>query len=243
MNGKKLGGFTGAFLRGKFDVTAVAAGGENALAVRVSPPPHPGIANEQSIKGGPGENGGIEVLDGPTFSAAEGWDWIPGIRDRDTGIWQDVTLTATGRTEVGDLNVITTLPKPDRSEADIEIEAPLTNTSNRRDRWRAHGQLRRRKSDKARSSGSGRDVDSAGACGVCRPQSSESATVVAEWVRRSRAAHTEGLVRHRWEGQRGETNRIRHERGKLRAFALRRNRGTCAAWRCCPAVLTMRHCR
>ena len=36
MNGKKLGGFTGAFLRGKFDVTDVAAGSENALAVRVS---------------------------------------------------------------------------------------------------------------------------------------------------------------------------------------------------------------
>jgi len=43
----------------------------------VSPPPHPGIPNEQSLRGGPGENGGIEVLDGPTFSATEGWDWIP----------------------------------------------------------------------------------------------------------------------------------------------------------------------
>jgi hypothetical protein len=129
LNGTKLGGFAGAFLRGKFDITALLANGENVLAVRVSPPPHPGIANEESIKGGPGENGGLEVLDGPTFSAAEGWDWIPGIRDRNTGIWQDVTLTATGAVEVGDLNVITTLPKPDRSEADIEIEAPLNNTS------------------------------------------------------------------------------------------------------------------
>jgi glycosyl hydrolase family 2/Ig-like domain-containing protein/concanavalin A-like lectin/glucanase superfamily protein len=128
MNGKKLGGFAGAFLRGNFDVTDIAEGGENALAVRVSPPSHPGIPNEQSLRGGPGENGGIEVLDGPTFSAAEGWDWIPGIRDRDTGIWQDVTLTATGPVDIGDLNVITTLPKPDRSEADIEIEAPITNT-------------------------------------------------------------------------------------------------------------------
>jgi len=71
----------------------------------------------------------MEVLDGPTFAAAEGWDWIPGIRDRNTGIWQDVTLTATGPVEIGDLNVITTLPNPDRSEADIEIEAPVTNTA------------------------------------------------------------------------------------------------------------------
>jgi Exo-beta-D-glucosaminidase Ig-fold domain/Glycosyl hydrolases family 2/Concanavalin A-like lectin/glucanases superfamily/Glycosyl hydrolases family 2, sugar binding domain/Glycosyl hydrolases family 2, TIM barrel domain len=130
LNGKELGGFTGAFLRGKFDVTSlISTTGENALAVRVSPPPHPGIAHEQSIKAGPGENGGIEVLDGPTFAAAEGWDWIPGIRDRNTGIWQDVTLTATGPVEVDDLQVITTLPKQDRSEADLEIEVPLTNTS------------------------------------------------------------------------------------------------------------------
>jgi hypothetical protein len=130
LNGKKLGGFTGAFLRGNFDVTAlIASAGTNALAVRVSPPPHPGIAHEQSVKAGPGENGGIQVLDGPTFAATEGWDWIPGIRDRNTGIWQDVTLTATGAVALGDFNVITTLPKPDRSEADIEIEAPLTNTS------------------------------------------------------------------------------------------------------------------
>jgi hypothetical protein len=130
LNGKNLGGFTGAFIRGKFDVTStVSATGENVLAVRVSPPPHPGIAHEQSIKAGPGENGGLQMLDGPTFGATEGWDWIPGIRDRNTGIWQDVTLTATGAVEVGDLNVVTTLPKPDRSEADVEIEAPLTNTS------------------------------------------------------------------------------------------------------------------
>ena len=70
-------------------------GQTNVLAVRVSPPPHPGIPHEQSILGGPGENGGMMCLDGPTFVATEGWDWIPAIRDRDTGIWQPVTLTAT----------------------------------------------------------------------------------------------------------------------------------------------------
>lgn len=131
LNGHRLGDFTGAFLRGNFDVTKFLPGSDtNALAVRVSPPPHPGIAHEQSIKAGPGENGGIQVLDGPTFSATEGWDWIPGIRDRNTGIWQDVTITATGVVLIGDLQVVTTLPNADRSEADIEIEAPLTNTSN-----------------------------------------------------------------------------------------------------------------
>lgn len=130
LNGKNLGGITGAFIRGQFDVTSIVSdSGPNFLAVKISPPPHPGIAQEQSIKGGPGDNGGMQMLDGPTFGATEGWDWIPGIRDRNTGIWQDVTLTASGPVEVGDLQVVTTLPKPDRSEADLEIEVPLVNAT------------------------------------------------------------------------------------------------------------------
>lgn len=128
LNGHRLGTMKGAFQRGSFDVTSLlTASAHNALAVRVSPPPHPGIAHEQSIKAGPGDNGGIQMLDGPTFEATEGWDWIPGIRDRNTGIWQDVTLTATGKVAIGDANVITVLPRPDLSEADLEIEVPLNN--------------------------------------------------------------------------------------------------------------------
>jgi hypothetical protein len=94
LNGRSLGSIKGAFIRGTFDVTNLITEERlNVLAVRVSPPPHPGIPQEQSIEGGPGENGGLMCLDGPTFVATEGWDWIPAIRDRDTGIWQKVTLT------------------------------------------------------------------------------------------------------------------------------------------------------
>ena len=130
LNGKHLGEIRGAFMRGGFDVTALMKkSGLNALAVRISPPPHPGIPQEQSIKGGPGDNGGIMVLDGPTFAATEGWDWIPGVRDRNSGIWQDVILTASGAVGVGDVQVITTLPQHDGSEADVEIAVPLTSHS------------------------------------------------------------------------------------------------------------------
>ena len=131
LNGKRLGDIKGAFIRGAFDVTDVLKPrGMNALAVRISPPPHPGIPQEQSIKAGPGENGGLMVLDGPTFVATEGWDWIPAIRDRNTGIWQDVVLTATRDVRIGDARVVTSLPLPDVSRADVEIEVPLTNLSN-----------------------------------------------------------------------------------------------------------------
>ncbi len=130
LNGQSLGSIKGAFIRGVFDVTKIAKPEHaNVLAVRVSPPPHPGIPQEQSIKGGPGENGGMMCLDGPTFVATEGWDWIPAIRDRDTGIWQPVTLTATSTVKIGDAEVVTTLPLPDTSRADVEITVPLENLS------------------------------------------------------------------------------------------------------------------
>jgi hypothetical protein len=130
LNGKRLGNIRGAFIRGVFDVTgALLLGKPNALAVRISPPPHPGIPQEQSAKGGPGENGGLMCLDGPTFIDTEGWDWIPGIRDRNIGIWQEVTLSATDAVKLGDPQVITTLPLPDTSHAEVIITVPLRNES------------------------------------------------------------------------------------------------------------------
>jgi len=130
LNGKNLGAIRGAFIRGVFDVTGILRPSEtNVLVVRVSPPPHPGIPQEQSILGGPGENGGIMCLDGPTFVATEGWDWIPAIRDRNTGIWQPVTLTVTGGVKIGDAQVVTKLPLPATDRADVEIAVPLDNTS------------------------------------------------------------------------------------------------------------------
>jgi hypothetical protein len=129
LNGQLLGTIKGAFIRGVFDVTSILKS-SNVLAVKISPPPHPGIPQEQSIRGGPGENGGIMCLDGPTFVATEGWDWIPAIRDRDTGIWQPVVLTATGGVKIGDPQVVTSLPLPDTSRADVTIAVPLENTTN-----------------------------------------------------------------------------------------------------------------
>lgn len=129
-NGQYLGHITGAFIRGKFDVTRLAKPGEaNVIAVMIAPPPDPGIPSEQSIKYGPGDNGGKMCLDGPSFECAEGWDWIPAIRDRDSGIWQDVILRATGPVTIGDSQVITILPLPDTSRADVTVRTDLHNCS------------------------------------------------------------------------------------------------------------------
>jgi hypothetical protein len=131
-NGERLGQIAGAFTRGIFDVGNLlhsAHGSENALAIRISPAPHPGIPNVQSIALGSGLNGGAMELDGPTFMASEGWDWNPPMHDRDTGLWQDVHLVATGPVSIGDIQVITQLPLPDISQADVTLAVPLNNLS------------------------------------------------------------------------------------------------------------------
>lgn len=126
-NGHKVGEIRGAFERGDFDVTSLLRPGANALAVRVAPPPHPGVPAEQSMKDGPGYDGGLMLIDGPTFVDTEGWDWMPAIRDRDTGIWQGVSLEETGTVTLGDPQVITHLPLPNVSTADVDINVPVHN--------------------------------------------------------------------------------------------------------------------
>lgn len=132
MNGHDLGGIRGAFARGIFDVTAyVTHSGPNALAVEILPPPHPGAPIEQTIANGVGPNGGILARDGPTFLCTIGWDWIPGIRDRDIGIWQGVSLTATGPVVISDPYVTSTLPLPRTDSADLTIQTTLRNATDR----------------------------------------------------------------------------------------------------------------
>jgi beta-mannosidase len=130
VNGHPLGAIKGAFARGIFDVTPhVTIGSPNALAVLVRPQPHPGAVKEKTIAGGTGLNGGITALDGPTFLCAIGWDWIPTIRDRDTGIWQDVTLSATGPVVVEDPYVTSKLPLPRTDSAELTVRATLRNAT------------------------------------------------------------------------------------------------------------------
>jgi hypothetical protein len=128
VNGTRVGDIHGAFARGQFNVSKLLRVGErNVIAVKINPPPHPGIPHEQSMTAGAGNNGGMLALDGPTFIAAEGWDWIPAVRDRNMGLWQNVELVATHEIALGDVQVVTALPSADNSVAEIEITVPFTN--------------------------------------------------------------------------------------------------------------------
>lgn len=87
----------GAFIRAKFDVTDLARYGEaNYLAVRIYRNKTPGLVTTQGLAEGPLPNGGELGQDNPTLHAAVGWDWLPTIRGRGIGIYNDVTVTYGG---------------------------------------------------------------------------------------------------------------------------------------------------
>lgn len=129
LNGKLLGNVKGAFTRGVFDVSKILKdNGKNVLAVRILPPDNPGITHEQN----PhmlGNNGGLLCIDGPTFISSEGWDWVPGIRDRNIGIWQAVKLDYTGELFLGDSQIITDLDLPDTTKAGLVLKTEVKNAS------------------------------------------------------------------------------------------------------------------
>jgi beta-galactosidase/beta-glucuronidase len=127
LNGVKLGRIEGAFTRGRFDVTGnIRPGAKNALAVRIEKNATPGSCKEKTWQQG-GPNGGALGADNPTYHASVGWDWIPTIRGRNTGITGSVYLTAGDVVTIEDLGISTTLPLPDISRADVSIELDLLN--------------------------------------------------------------------------------------------------------------------
>ncbi len=127
LNGARLGRIEGGFMRGRFDVTGrLLPGQPNALAVRVEKNATPGSVKQKTFES-TGKNGGALGADNPTYHASIGWDWIPTIRGRNTGIWGDVYLIARGPVTIEDPFVNTALPLPDVSQADVSIELDLVN--------------------------------------------------------------------------------------------------------------------
>jgi hypothetical protein len=128
VNGAHVGSTRGAFTRSRFDISPQVHAGQTAtIAVLVSPQPHPGTPIEHTIHNGTGKNGGITAIDGPTFLSTIGWDWLPGIRDRDTGIWQRAFLSSTGDVELKNPLITTDLPLPRTDSTDITLKTTVEN--------------------------------------------------------------------------------------------------------------------
>jgi hypothetical protein len=127
LNGEALGRIEGGFLRARFDVTdKLLAGKKNALAVLIEKNATPGSTKQKTFED-PSRNGGALGADNPTYHASIGWDWIPTIRGRNTGIWGDVSLRKTGAVTMEAPWVRAELPLPDTSTAEVSVEVGLVN--------------------------------------------------------------------------------------------------------------------
>ena len=130
VNGINVGRINGAFIRGKFDITSLVQPGDTAcLAVFIHKNDTPGTVTVQTLQNA-GGNGGVLGADNPTIHASIGWDWVPTIRGRNTGIQDDVFLSASREVSIADPFIVTKLPLPSTVSADIKLSVDLQNHSN-----------------------------------------------------------------------------------------------------------------
>jgi hypothetical protein len=133
LNGVGVGRIDGAFIRGRFDISSAAKiGATNYLAVLVHRVAHPGPSAKKVTHrklGSPTVNGDVLGYDSPTFVASAGWNWLPIIRGREIGIWNEVRVETAGDVELVDPWVITDLPLPDTTRADLTVKTELRNNT------------------------------------------------------------------------------------------------------------------
>lgn len=122
----------GMFGKWSFDITRFTNIKEiNILAIKIYPLDYPGLPAEPQLKAfGPfGPNGGPtgDIGKNVTMQCSVGWDWMPAVRDRNMGIWQDVYISATGPVDIRDPFVISDLPLPGTDRAELKITTELVN--------------------------------------------------------------------------------------------------------------------
>ncbi|MHB8581026.1 MAG: beta-mannosidase [Ignavibacteriaceae bacterium] len=134
LNGKMIADssqMVGMFLRFKYNVTGKIKGdGTNYLAVKIYPVDHPGIPGTQMKVFGNRRKFAEDLFKDETLKISGGWDCALPVRDRNMGIYQDVYLSFTGDVNIINPYIVTNLPLPDTTEANLSISATLFNTSN-----------------------------------------------------------------------------------------------------------------
>ena len=141
LNGTPAGDIDGAFMRGRFDVTKlVTPGKKNCIAVLIMPVPKPDKVMPKRLSGydWPAEFPENE----PTILPSGSWDWLPTIRDRNTGIWNHVALTTSGDVTIENVFAVTHFPDPQNlTHADLTLCLDLRNYSGKPCKGELHVRL------------------------------------------------------------------------------------------------------
>jgi mannosylglycoprotein endo-beta-mannosidase len=142
INGKRINPDThqGMYLREKYLITPFLNKGKiNKLAVWVAPPDP--VGNASSGQGGDGMIGRNVTMQ---FTA--GWDWICPVRDRNTGIWDKVSLEVTGSVDIRNPFVEirvpgTRIPSDKQDPAFVKPSMELINISSKTVRGTLYAEL------------------------------------------------------------------------------------------------------
>ena len=139
LNGQKIGDMAGMFNRGLFDITKQARiGKENALAVLVHPIDPPNGFRQRVDTNGNAQNENKNGADGKiganvTMLMTCGWDFTfkDGIRDRNTGIWNNIKLFSSGPVLLRNAFVKSELPLPKLTSSKETISVEVRNATDR----------------------------------------------------------------------------------------------------------------
>jgi beta-galactosidase/beta-glucuronidase len=112
LNGTRLGSLYGFMQRGVYNVTSLLRPGANVLAVKVTWPSETPIANFAS----------------PTYLSSGGWDWMPYVPGRLSGITDKVYLTTSGPVTVVDPWIRTHLVT--NEDAQLSLAVDVSNSGN-----------------------------------------------------------------------------------------------------------------
>ena len=133
LNGKEISDsseMVGMFKRFRYNVTsAVNFTGTNYLAVEIFPVDHPGIPGTQMKVFGDTRGPDEDLFKDETLKISGGWDCALPARDRNMGIYREVYLEFTGPVDILNPYVVTELPLPDTTSANLSIKATLSNVS------------------------------------------------------------------------------------------------------------------
>lgn len=132
VNGHLLGNMSGMFKPDYIDITDFARiGQKNALAIKVYPVDMPGtIKPKQWGAAGEFHNGGDGIIGlNITMLMSVGWDFTfnDGIRDRNTGIWKNISLYATNKAVLRHPFIKSELAKPNYDLAKETVSVEVSN--------------------------------------------------------------------------------------------------------------------
>lgn len=136
VNGHLLGNMSGMFKPEYINITDFARiGQKNALAIKVYPVDMPGtIKPKQWGAAGEFHNGGDGNIGlNTTMLMSVGWDFTfnDGIRDRNTGIWKNISLYATDKAVIRHPFIKSELAKPHYDLAKETVSVEVTNPTQR----------------------------------------------------------------------------------------------------------------